>query len=53
MRQLIVKLAYMDGKTAIYKGAKNSKKHNRTRRELKQGLPYVVMTEYLPRAFQE
>ena len=53
MRPLIVKLAYMNDKTAIYKGAKNSKKYNRTWRELKQSLPYVVMTDYLPRAFQE
>ena len=51
-RLIIVKLAYMEDKTAIYKAAKNLKKYNRTRREMKQSLPYVYITDHLPRAFK-
>ena len=43
----------MEDKTAIYKAAKNFKKYNRTRREMKQSSPYVYITDHLPRAFQE
>ena len=52
-RPIIVKLAYMEDKTAIYKAAKNLKKYNRTRREMKQSSPYVYITDHLPCAFQE
>ena len=52
-RPIIVKLAYMEDKTAIYNAAKNLKKYNRTRREMKQSSPYVYITDHLPRAFQE
>ena len=52
-RPIIVKLAYMEDKTAIYKAAKNLKKYNRTRRKMQQSSPYVYITDHLPRAFQE
>ena len=52
-RPIIVELAYMEDETAIYKAAKNLKKYNRTRREMKQSSPYVYITDHLPRAFQE
>ena len=43
----------MEGKTAIYKVAKNLKKHNRTKRGMKHCSPYVFITNHLQRAFQE
>ena len=52
-RPIIVKLAYMEDNTAIYKAAKNVKKYNRTRCEMKQSSSYVYITDQLPRAFQE
>ena len=52
-RPIIVKLAYMVDKTAIYKAAKNLKNYNRTRREMKQSSPFVYITDHLLRAFQE
>ena len=52
-RPIIVKLAYMEDKTAIYKAAKNLKKYNQTRCEMKQSSPYVYITDHLPHAFQE
>ena len=52
-RPITVKLAYMEDKTAISKAAKNLKKYNRTRREMKQSSPYVYIIYHLPRAFQE
>ena len=50
-RPIVVKLAYMDDKTAIYKVTKNL--NNRTRLELKQSTPYVFITDHLPRTLQE
>ena len=52
-RPIIVKLAYMEDKTAIYKAAKNLNKYNQTGRELKQSTRYVFITDHLPCAFQE
>ena len=52
-RPIIVKLAYVKDKTAIYKATNNLNKYNRTRRELKQSTPNVFITDHLPRAFQE
>ena len=43
----------MEDKTAIYKAAKNLKKYNRTRSEMKQSSPYAYITDHLPCAFQE
>ena len=43
----------MEGKTAIYKVAKNLKMHNWTKREMKHSSPYVFITNHLQRAFQE
>ena len=50
-RPMIVKLAYMEDKTAIYKAAKILKKYGRTRCEVKHSSPYVFITGHLPRAF--